>query len=364
MILLSYQKLYLTEKNKFTNNAIKTIQTIMGILIDIIPGGIIVYFTSYKMIKEYYENWKKNNFITILEKKRQLFVDTKEKKSKTDIMNKYKASNYTNKKGIFFTVFKGVSSEGVNFKNEECRAVLILGIPLISINDIKCNMKKHYLDKIQTNNLTLNLNSNRPLSEEWYYQNAFININQAIGRIIRNAKDYGLVFLFDYRFSENCNLNLLSNWTKEKISYITKHNLTELKSDTETFFKEMDFKFNKKPENITINFNNNVININNNVINPLYVTPKKPIKIYEYSTPIITNNNYHEEIRQQTYKNLKEIFPELVIMNPFTEYKTYKSFLEDKKNEILKKRIKSNHLKSLKNLNIDNFSINQINSGK
>ena len=91
----------------------------MGILIDIIPGGIIVYFTSYKMIKEYYENWKKNNFITILEKKRQLFVDTKEKKSKTDIMNKYKASNYTNKKGIFFTVFKGVSSEGVNFKKEE-----------------------------------------------------------------------------------------------------------------------------------------------------------------------------------------------------------------------------------------------------
>ena len=246
--------------------------------------------------------------------------------------------------------------------------MIFLGIAfqLMCLLKIQISWKcfRNYLDKIQTNNLTLNLNSNRPLSEEWYYQNAFININQAIGRIIRNAKDYSLVFLFDYRFSENCNLNLLSNWTKEKISYITKHNLTELKSDTETFFKEMDFKFNKKPENITINFNNNVININNNVINPLYVTPKKPIKIYEYSTPIITNNNYHEEIRQQTYKNLKEIFPELVIMNPFKEYKTYKSFLEDKKNEILKKRIKSNHLKSLKNLNIDNFSINQINSGK
>lgn len=358
------EKLYLTEKNKYTYNAKKTIQITIGILIDIIPGGIIVYFTSYNMIKEYYDYWKKIGFIKTIENKRQLFVDTKEKNSKTDIMNMYKASNYSDKNGIFFTVFKGVSSEGVNFKNEECRAVLILGIPLISINDIKCNMKKHYLDKIQNNNLTLNLNSNRPLSEEWYYQNAFININQAIGRIIRNAKDYGLVFLFDYRYSENCNLNLLSNWTKEKISYITKHRLTEFKNETENFFKEMKLKFNKKPENITININNNVLNINNNVINPLFVTPKKPIKIYDYSTPIITINNYHEEIRLQTYKHLQEIFPELVIRNPFSEFKTYKSLLEDKKNEILKKRIKSNHLKALKKLNIDNFSMNQINSGK
>ena len=42
-------------------------------------------------------------------------------------------------------------------------------------------------------------------------------VNQAIGRVVRHKNDYGIVVLFDNRYSEPRHADLISNWAKPSL---------------------------------------------------------------------------------------------------------------------------------------------------
>lgn len=87
---------------------------------------------------------------------------------------------------LLLAVCRGKISEGINFSDQYARGVLVVGIPYPNLRDSKVILKKEFNDK--------NYYSKKLLSgNEWYSQQAFRALNQALGRCIRHIDDYGAI---------------------------------------------------------------------------------------------------------------------------------------------------------------------------
>ena len=111
--------------------------------------------------------------------------------------------------GILLCVVGGKMSEGINFKDDLCRVVIMVGLPYPNPNDIELKERMKYLNKSIDNN-----------AGNIYYQNLCMRaVNQSIGRAIRHKFDYGAILLMDYRYSQRQNIyQSIPDWIKK--SYI------------------------------------------------------------------------------------------------------------------------------------------------
>ena len=132
---------------------------------------------------------------------------------------------------ILMGVCRGKISEGIDFTDNMCRAVIVTGLPFAPYLDPKVKLKRNFLDMARANESTpsggeggfgnceesANKN-NKPKTTlsgaEWYNQQAHRAVNQAIGRVIRHRHDYGSVLFLDHRFSETKNREGLSKWLR------------------------------------------------------------------------------------------------------------------------------------------------------
>ena len=69
--------------------------------------------------------------------------------------------------------------------------VICIGIPYANYGDDNIKKKKEFL-----NNKEINLGNN------WYRADAMLNVNQSLGRVIRNKNDYGVMICIDERFTD------------------------------------------------------------------------------------------------------------------------------------------------------------------
>ncbi|KAL3921915.1 MAG: hypothetical protein SGILL_002492 [Bacillariaceae sp.] len=141
----------------------------------------------------------------------------------------HKYLNMPKSKGVaLFGVCRGKISEGIDFAHAMCRAVIITGLPFAPSFDPKVKMKREFLDHNRAkHNATIKEEGgfgnkkksiNAGLSgHDWYQQQAHRAVNQAVGRVIRNKRDYGAVLLMDSRFSFPGNQNGLSKWVRPHI---------------------------------------------------------------------------------------------------------------------------------------------------
>ena len=141
----------------------------------------------------------------------------------------HKYLNLPKSKGVaLFGVCRGKISEGIDFAHDMCRAVIITGLPFAPSFDPKVKMKRDFLDqnkarqnaKASTNGGFKGKNRNGTTflsGHDWYTQQAHRAVNQAIGRVIRNKRDYGAIILMDSRFGLPGNQNGLSKWVRPHI---------------------------------------------------------------------------------------------------------------------------------------------------
>ena len=81
------------------------------------------------------------------------------------------------------------------------RCVVVVGIPLAFHGDTTIKQKKWFNDRQKNNSLDIN-HKNWDSGEDWYNYQAHRAINQALGRVLRNRNDYGVVLLFDARWRQ------------------------------------------------------------------------------------------------------------------------------------------------------------------
>lgn len=188
-----------------------------------VPFGILCFLPSYNAMDKLLERWKLTGMKKQMESKKLVLSEPKgsDKKVFEKVINEFydqidrSANDLTEEKegAIFFAVYRGKVSEGIDFTNEYCRAVVALGIPYPGMKDMEVQLKKEYNDKRRMKSKNNDLLSGR----EWYSIQAYRAINQALGRCIRHKNDWGAIILLEDRFQTQEAIKGLSKWIRGKV---------------------------------------------------------------------------------------------------------------------------------------------------
>lgn len=199
-----------------------------------IPFGILVFFVSYKHMEECVKFWYQNylgniSFMEQLQRNKHVICEPRVggQDAARAAFEEYASLINDHKGAMMLAVMRGKVSEGMDFRDNFARCVVICGIPYPYTKDPKILEKRDYMDKKAWE-------YNKKISGEtmcefggvngalWYQQQATRAVNQAIGRVIRHSLDYGAIILADRRFTFKRNQQHLSSWIKPHIQK-TKH---------------------------------------------------------------------------------------------------------------------------------------------
>ncbi len=182
-----------------------------------VPFGVLVFPPSYSFMEVLKKRWGNvpphNPLMNQLSKTKEVFfepsgVSAGEFKNQ---MEQYKSKVVSSRNGcVLFGVFRGKISEGVDFKDEQARAVITVGIPNLPFGDASVVNKMEYNQQ-----KSLLPNSHFLSGQEWYDCQAFRAINQAFGRCVRHKEDWGALILLDTRLSKYSNSQKLSKWVQQ-----------------------------------------------------------------------------------------------------------------------------------------------------
>ncbi|XP_021745170.1 Fanconi anemia group J protein homolog isoform X2 [Chenopodium quinoa] len=210
-------------------------------LFKVVPGGSLVFFPSYKLMDKLCKRWIETGQWSRMNARKPVFVEPrggsqedfeavlkgyysairpgtkpalgkrrKAKKVKSNLSTTANSIEESKEGAAFLAVCRGKVSEGIDFSDENARAVIIIGIPFPNINDIQVAEKKKYND-------TYKCSKNLLSGSDWYCQQAFRALNQAAGRCIRHRHDYGAIIFLDERFREERNTIYISKWLRKSI---------------------------------------------------------------------------------------------------------------------------------------------------
>ena len=343
--------------NRSDTNSIAALgMTILFLCKTVKNGGILVYFTSFSYLNQCYKVWGDNDIISKISALKTIFFDDKKNKN---LIKNFKRNK--DKNSILLSVFRGTSSEGIDFKDDFARMVICVGVPYASIVEEKVQLKKKYLDEMKDKE-----NSGRLSGKKWYLNDAISNVNQSLGRVLRHKNDYGVLICIDERYEHKYIKNLFSKWIREKCEIVNciKDNLFD---SLVQFFEEQEKKFKnneEKDENI-INKNEKIMKLkideenksdsndkkNNNLFDNAFRRSKKVIEYgYEESEEqdeINNNDKMTENIEESNKNNIndinemkEEINCELELDNLKSKYLTMNNANEK---TLLNRKTKSEH---------------------
>ena len=197
-----------------------------------IPQGVLVFFPSYTLLEGCVSAWTvardavRPSLIQSIKAIKKLFIEPKNKNDLPAVMRQYSAACRDGSAGaVLFAVARGKVSEGIDFTDGLCRAVIVTGIPFPPLKDPRVLLKREYLDGQKQSAGKKNMLLTRDV---WYTQQAARAVNQAIGRVIRHAKDFGAIILLDERFADERNKRLLSKWVRSRITTFDDINMLPL----------------------------------------------------------------------------------------------------------------------------------------
>ena len=207
----------------------------------VVPDGLLVLFPSWYAMEGSLEFWENTVIKSMITRNKELFLEPRSSKDLGETVAKYSKA-CQDRGAVLFCVCRGKMSEGINFADARCRAVVITGLPFPPVRDARVCLKRQYLDVLAARSqarkvpLTATQAFSSQLSgAKWYSQQASRAVNQAVGRVIRHKRDFGAVILLDERFSYPSQKAVLLKWlrTKHKI-YDNSQNATQ---ELSQFFK-------------------------------------------------------------------------------------------------------------------------------
>lgn len=184
-----------------------------------VSQGILCFLPSYKLLEKLKERWLSTGLWPDLELVKTVIVEPQggEKTDFDELLQVYydAIKSKGEKDGaLLIAVCRGKVSEGLDFSDDNARAVITIGIPFPNVKDLQVNLKRQYNDQHSE------LRGLLP-GRQWYEIQAYRALNQALGRCIRHKNDWGALILVDDRFRSNPNryISGLSKWVRQQIQH-------------------------------------------------------------------------------------------------------------------------------------------------
>uniref|UniRef100_A0A8C3CRE6 DNA 5'-3' helicase n=1 Tax=Cairina moschata TaxID=8855 RepID=A0A8C3CRE6_CAIMO len=181
--------------------------------------GILCFLPSYKLLDKLKDRWMHTGLWRNLELVKTVIAEPQGgAKSDFDDLLKiyYDAIKCKGEKdgALLIAVCRGKVSEGLDFCDENARAVVTIGIPFPNVKDLQVELKRKYNDQHKNSRGLLP-------GSQWYEIQAYRALNQALGRCIRHRSDWGALILVDDRFRNNPNKYItgLSKWIRQQVQH-------------------------------------------------------------------------------------------------------------------------------------------------
>ncbi|KAJ1976120.1 hypothetical protein H4R34_004093 [Dimargaris verticillata] len=182
------------------------------------PQGVLCFMPSYGLIEKMISRWTVTDLYTQLKEVKDVFQEPQQasqakfeqdlKQYHTKIRENMAIRGPRNG-AILFAVYRGKVSEGIDFSDEACRAVINIGIPFPHLMDVQVKLKQQYNDQAAKHGAFPRLTG-----KEWYTTQAYRAVNQALGRCIRHRNDWGAVIFLECRLTYRQNAQQLSRWVR------------------------------------------------------------------------------------------------------------------------------------------------------
>lgn len=201
-----------------------------------IDGGIVGFFPSYQYLEYVINQWKQMGLLERLGKVRKVFFESR---NRPDPLPGYTQAVSEGLGAILFAVVGGNLSEGINFQDNLCRAVVMTGLPFPNVFSGEMVVKRKHLER----KIIKNGGSQQDAAEatrDFYETICMKAVNQSIGRAIRHAHDYAIIYLLDKRYGSQRIQKKLSHWVSKRHQSQSKVN--EIMIGTEEFFSSHNRK--------------------------------------------------------------------------------------------------------------------------
>jgi chromosome transmission fidelity protein 1 len=161
-----------------------------------VPHGVVVFVPSYKYEQVLVQAWKTMSMTKTttteedttlweqLQGCKPIFREPKKSSHIDKTLQEYTQAAESSSGALLLSVVGGKLSEGINFANDLCRCVVVVGLPYADKSDPLLQEK-----------LKLVTHPNH------YYQSLCLRaVNQSVGRAIRHVHDYASIVLMDARY--------------------------------------------------------------------------------------------------------------------------------------------------------------------
>lgn len=187
-----------------------------------IPHGVLCFLPSYGMLDKLVSRWQCTGLWNKLMCKKTVLCEPRRANEDFQqvIQEFYEAVKDSesdecsdNRGALFLAVCRGKVSEGLDFADNNARAVITIGIPFPNVKDAQVDLKKKYNDVYASKRQIVS-------GGAWYEMQAFRALNQALGRCIRHRNDFGALIIVDDRFQKyDRYVGALSKWIKKEIRH-------------------------------------------------------------------------------------------------------------------------------------------------
>ena len=225
------EELLFTHQHRSSQRCLNALEDIVTSVILARPrGGVIMFVPSYEYAEEVGQKLctRREDSVPFT-----VVVDSRREKPVL-ILEKFRKCLQQHANVLLISVVGGNLSEGIDFRDELCRCVMIVGLPYANPADPVLMERMKYLDRRRRER-------GSGMNGDLFYQVKCMRaVNQSVGRSIRHSRDWASVLLIDQRFRRPAIQHSLSEWIKMRL---TEQSVASLQTNLDQFHTAASSKY-------------------------------------------------------------------------------------------------------------------------